>query len=190
MKFREFLPVRRDNPKQVRHYSQHKDELREDFHKCCGYCGDSDYFRMEYYEVDHFAPKEVLETIALTDYSNLVYSCRSCNNSKRATWPTGDEHVHNDGKVGFIDPCNADYDQQFERNADGSIVPTTPLGEWMFSALNLGNPKHRIIWMLMTIKEKIESLKSLDLDVLDARQSRAIIELYQQYVTLENTLRK
>ena len=60
----------------------------------------------------------------------------------------------------------------------------------MFSALNLGNPKHRIIWMLMTIKEKIESLKSLNLDLLDAGQTRAIIELYQQYMTLENTLRK
>lgn len=190
MKFRKFLPVRRGDPRQVRHYSQHKDELREDFHKCCGYCGDSDYFRMEYYEVDHFAPKEVMKTIELTDYSNLVYSCRSCNNSKRAKWPTGDEHVHNAENVGFIDPCNPDYDQQFERNTDGSIVPTTLIGEWMFSALNFGNPKHRIIWMLMTIKDKMETLKSMDLGSLDLEQSRAIIELFQQYMALEDTLRK
>ena len=190
MKFREFLPVRRDNPKQVRRYSEHKDELREDFHERCGYCGDSDYFRMEYYEVDHFVPKEVLKTIGITDYSNLVYSCRSCNNSKRDNWPTEDEHLHNDGSVGFIDPCNTDYDKQFERNDDGSIVPQTPLGTWMFSALNLGNPKHRIVWMLTTIKERLELLKSLDLKLLDAEQSRAIIELYRQYLTLEDTLRK
>ena len=41
--------------------------------------------------------------ISPTEYSNLVYSCRSCNNSKRAKWPTGDENVHNDGEQGFID---------------------------------------------------------------------------------------
>ena len=190
MKFRDFLPVRRNNPKQVRHYSQHKDELREDFNMCCGYCGDSDYYRMEYYEVDHFVPKESLKSIGLNEYSNLVYSCRSCNNSKRDKWPTGNEQVHNDGNVGFIDPCNSDYDQQFERNHDGSIVPQTPLGEWMFSALNLANPKHRIIWMLTTIKERIELLETLGHGVLDDEQIRAINELYQQYMKLEDTLRK
>ena len=60
----------------------------------------------------------------------------------------------------------------------------------MFSALNLGNPKHRIVWMLTTIKERLELLKSLDLKLLDAEQSRAIIELYRQYLALEDTLRK
>lgn len=190
MRFREFLPVRRDNPKQVSRYSQHKDELREDFHKCCGYCGDSDYFRTEYYEVDHFAPKEVLKTITLTDYSNLVYSCRNCNNSKRAQWPTGDEHVHNDGNVGFIDPCNADYDRQFKRNTDGSIVPTTPLGEWMFTALDFGNPKHRIVWRLAILKTKIESLQQLPMDSLDKGQIQLLHEWFSEYMKLEDDLRK
>ena len=60
----------------------------------------------------------------------------------------------------------------------------------MFYTLNLGNPKHRIVWMLTAIKERLELLKSVDLESLDAEQSRAIIELHRQYMTLEDTLRK
>ena len=56
--------------------------------------------------------------------------------------------------------------------------------------LNLANPKHRIIWMLTTIKERIESLETLGHGVLDDEQIRAINELYQQYMKLEDTLRK
>ena len=105
--FRHRTPKRRENPEAKNHYSDYKPELREDFNERCGYCGDHDFFRQSYYEIDHFVPRKKLKVIALNDYSNLVYACRSCNNAKRAKWPTGDEKVHNDGKVGFIDPLLA-----------------------------------------------------------------------------------
>lgn len=33
---------------------------------------------------------------------------------KRKKWPTGKEHIHNDGNQGWIDPCCDEYDKQFE----------------------------------------------------------------------------
>lgn len=150
--FRKITPARRESVPVYKTHNEYKPLLREDFHQRCGYCGDHEFFRDTYYEVDHFVPKKSLVNISPTEYSNLVYSCRSCNNSKRAKWPTGDENIHNDGKQGFIDPCDDAYAAQFERLADGSIHSITDLGDWMWSALNFGNPAHRVRWKLEEIK--------------------------------------
>ena len=123
MDFRHKTPSRRVNSPTKSDYKKYRKELREDFNERCGYCGDHDFFRQTYYEIDHFVPQDKLKTISPNEYSNLVYSCRSCNNSKRAKWPTNDEHVHNDGRIGFIDPCDPKYAEQFQRGADGSIIP-------------------------------------------------------------------
>ena len=156
--FRHRKPTRRESPEEKSRYTDYKPELREDFNERCGYCGDHDFFRQTYYEIDHFVPQDKLETISLNEYSNLVYSCRSCNNSKRAKWPTGDEKVHNDGKVGFIDPCDETYANQFHRGKDGSIIACTELGQWMWTALNFGNPAHRVIWNLEEIRKRINEI--------------------------------
>lgn len=87
--FRKITPARRESVPVYKTHNEYKPLLREDFHQRCGYCGDHEFFRDTYYEVDHFVPKKSLVNISPTEYSNLVYSCRSCNNSKRAKWPTG-----------------------------------------------------------------------------------------------------
>ena len=156
--FRKITPARRESVPVYKTHNEYKPLLREDFHQRCGYCGDHEFFRDTYYEVDHFVPKKSLVNISPTEYSNLVYSCRSCNNSKRAKWPTGDENIHNDGKQGFIDPCDDAYAAQFERLADGSIHSITDLGDWMWSALNFGNPAHRVRWKLEEIKIMLKEL--------------------------------
>lgn len=114
MKFRETTPKRQNITKEVSDYHEHKINLQKDFRGHCGYCNDRDWPRREFFEIDHFVPKVMLTTIKDTDYSNLVYSCRSCNNAKRKKWPTGKEHIHNDGNQGWIDPCCDEYDKQFE----------------------------------------------------------------------------
>ena len=93
--FRKITPARRKSVPVYKTHNEYKPLLREDFHQRCGYCGDHEFFRDTYYEVDHFVPQKYLVNISPTEYSNLVYSCRSCNNFKRAKWPTGDENVHN-----------------------------------------------------------------------------------------------
>lgn len=54
--FRKSSPQRRTNISNRNKYVDYKPELREDFHQRCGYCGDHDFFRETYYEIDHFIP--------------------------------------------------------------------------------------------------------------------------------------
>ena len=188
--FRHKQPTRRENPEAKSHYTDYKPELREDFNERCGYCGDHDFFRQTYYEIDHFVPRKHLKSIAPNDYSNLVYACRSCNNSKRAKWPTGDEKVHNNGKVGFIDPCDATYADQFHRGKDGSIIACTELGQWMWSAMNFGNPAHRVIWNLEEIRKRICQMeKSCTEGVVDSNLAADIMRFTKQYLAFEESLR-
>jgi len=191
MNFRDKTPIRRTNPSSQSNYTRYRDELRSDFNCRCGYCHTHDFFRSTYYEIDHFVPKTIIKTIAKSDYSNLVYSCRSCNNSKRNKWPSNNEAIHNDGKIGFIDPCNEEYSKQFLRNEDGSIIPITELGCWMFKNLNLGNPSHRITWKLDELKSIIEELYSLRDSYKDnVSLLNSICDLCSEYFRLENELKQ
>ena len=81
---REHTPKRRNISSNVSAYGKHRDDLKLDYIDRCGYCNDVNTWRFIWFEIDHFVPKQHLETISEKDYSNLVYSCRSCNNAKRA----------------------------------------------------------------------------------------------------------
>lgn len=161
MEFRKKTPIRRTNPKPTANYREYKKDLREDFGCRCGYCDDHDYFRITDYQIDHFVPRTQLKSIKLTDYSNLVYACRSCNLSKWNKWPSCNEKIANDGKEGFVDPCNSEFDKLFSRNKRGEIIAETPLGIWMWKALNLGNPVHSVVWKLEQIHKKIDKLQAI-----------------------------
>jgi len=101
--FRNYTPKRRSITVKVSSYREHNDNLKIDYHNRCGYCGSIDTWRIVWFEIDHFVPRKYLVKISDTDYSNLVYACRSCNNAKRAHWPTKDENIHNRNDEGFID---------------------------------------------------------------------------------------
>ena len=184
--FRKIKPTRRNDAPEGKKYHAYKALLREDFHQRCGYCGDHDFFSDTFYEIDHFVPKSLAPDME-NDYSNLVYSCRSCNNSKRAKWPTGDAQKSYDGNKGWIDPCNPSYSNQFERIADGSIKPMTALGYWMWSALTLGNPIHRLKWQLEQLRIELKKTESLVIDDVD--QLKEIKELFARYMRFEERLR-
>ena len=160
-KFRIVTPKRQEIKIEVSKYHYHKENLRIDFGYKCGYCNDHEIWRNSFYEIDHFIPKAYLSDKEKTEYWNLVYSCRFCNNSKRAKWPTNDRSIHNNGSVGFIDPCSIEYDEQFERDDFGRIIPTKELGKWMFENLNLGLKRHAIIWQLVKLDETIDLVENL-----------------------------
>ncbi|MCQ2053235.1 MAG: HNH endonuclease [archaeon] len=185
--FRKQSPKRRDDAPVSQSYKEYKQLLREDFHQRCGYCGDHDFFRETYYEVDHFVPKKFMKSIKENDYNNLVYSCRSCNNFKRAKWPSGDEMIPNDGKVGFVDPCSVAYPLHFKRLDDGSIKSITDLGSWMWKNLNLGNPIHRLKWKLEELRIILKQLDNIDIE--DKEQLKKIKEINTEYRNFEETLR-
>lgn len=164
--FRDHTPKRRNIITTVTSYGDHKADLKIDFSSRCGYCNSPDSWKIAYYEVDHFIPykrnKVVFLTIkSKTDYSNLVYSCRSCNNAKRNKWPTNDQNISNQNNEGFIDPCDDDYLNHFSRNANGRIDYESVLGKWMYDALKLYKPQHEVIWNIEQIEVNIKQIKNL-----------------------------
>lgn len=158
--FRTIHPVRRNIVTDVPSHSAHRADLRLDFNQRCGYCNDWDYYKTTYYEIDHFVPEDVMVTITNTSYSNLVYSCRSCNNAKRAKWPSKDELIAIVNDEGFVDPCDGTYIDHFDRDDDGAIVSKTTLGKWIYTALKFSKRHHQIIYTLEKLDEAIEELKA------------------------------
>jgi hypothetical protein len=179
--FRNETPKRRDIKTVVNKYSDHKEELKKDYKCRCGYCNDIDLWRTVWFEIDHFVPQKYLKTIKETDYSNLVYACRACNNSKRAHWPTGDELIHHQNNEGFIDPCDEEYEKQFLRYSNGRIIHKTQLGKWMYYKLKLHKPQHEIIWQIFELDNLIEEcegiLATMDNQILKDK----LLNLYREY---------
>lgn len=181
-KFREHTPKRRNITKLVSRHGDHREDLRMDFQNRCGYCNDIDTWRFNWFEIDHFVPHKHLKMINDTDYSNLVYSCRSCNNAKRAKWPSKDETVHNDGKEGFVDPCNDDYDKQFDRLDSGRIVYKTDIGKWMYNEMKLYKPQHEIIWNIEQLHMLIKEIRVIVADFPNENKYRdLLLSLYNSY---------
>ena len=181
MKVRDKLPKRRPlttkTPNEGK-WTEHKPDLREDFHSHCGYCGSYDGYRHTWYEVDHFIPKSLLGgKISDVEYSNLVYSCKFCNNKKLAKWPTEDISIPNANDKGFIDPCDKEYDSHLYRTSDGGIMWRTDLGKWMwetafkfdernYSALNLMAAKSILIDSFLLILAPIFIRLSFNFSVI------------------------
>ena len=180
--FRDFTPKRRDIKTAVKSHRDHKPNLRIDFKERCGYCNCSDAWKLTYYEVDHFIPEAILTIKSNTDYSNLVYSCRSCNNAKRKKWPSGDENVPNSNDEGWIEPCDDNYKEQFSRTNTGEIRYETPLGKWMFYALKLNKPQHQIIFNLEELRTAITELENLNMTINNPTIEKFLLITYRNFV--------
>ncbi|MGB4775536.1 MAG: HNH endonuclease signature motif containing protein [Daejeonella sp.] len=188
--FRDHTPKRRNITRTVITHRDHKPDLKADFISRCGYCNSSDTWKVTYYEVDHFIPEAILTTKANTDYSNLVYSCRSCNNAKRKKWPTNDENFSHRNNEGFIDPCDDEYLNQFSRNNTGEILYNSELGKWMYYALKLHKPQHGVIWNLEQLEPLIAEIKALtDLINIPENIKDMIIQVFIKYDNYRNELR-
>ena len=166
-------PKRRKKPDESekgKNHSKHRPNLIEDFHNHCGYCGAYDGFgyTKTYFEIDHFVPKEFLKKtnskIGFCKYDNLVYSCRSCNNSKSSLWPSEDENIHHKNDEGFIDPCSKEFDTHLYRTSDGAILWNTDLGKWMATEAFKFDEREKeikILWNYNQIRIQIEFLIDL-----------------------------
>lgn len=111
--------------------------LRSDFRFSCCYCTlhERELGSWEDFESDHFIPRRDaphLETI----YTNLYYSCRSCNGLKRAA-PSGE----------FVDPCTGElHAVHILESEEGMFVGQTPAGKQMVQTLRLGGKRGRSIF--------------------------------------------
>jgi hypothetical protein len=154
--FREVQPIKRIEVKVVSKYSQYKKELREDFNNRCGYCNDSDHWTggWRFFQIDHFIPRKYLTEISPNEYSNLVYTCFFCNNSKRAKWLSKNEGIQFVNGLGFINPKEIEYSDHIYRDIDGNILALTPIGSYLVKELKLYLKRHSVIWKL----EKLEMI--------------------------------
>ncbi len=181
--FRKRAPKRRANPGNASNYRNYKVKLREDFNERCGYCDDHDKKDggMRSFHIDHFAPKKHLKEIPENDYNNLTYACSYCNIAKAADWPTNDEKIPNDGKRGYLDACDPEYDRQFHRDEGGEIIPNTDLGQYMRLHLKLYLARHSIIWMLERLQEQIDELDQLNETGEESDTKEALFDLLKKH---------
>ena len=197
--FRDFTPKRQNITRKVSDYKNHRSDLKNDFKERCGYCNDIYVWRFASFEIDHFIPrkkdkKPFLTIKSETDYTNLVYACKSCNNSKSNKWPTNDENLHNQDDIGFIDPCDENYNLQFDRLDNGQIKAITSLGSWMFKELKLYKPQHEFIWNLEELKKVIDEsesiLSSTTEETLSNKLKEILLDLYRKYKHYTESLGK
>ena len=102
-------------------WGRFRDCLRPHFYSICGYCEEEVDQSRE--SVDHFRPKTKFPVLVY-EWSNWVFACRECNNSKGDKWPDG----------GYVDPCACSMSERPENFFDfdldtGSIIPLSPLSE-------------------------------------------------------------
>lgn len=161
VEYRKDQPERRPNVEEKGDYKDYHDLLREDFNCRCGYCDSFDIRRNNDFELDHFIPQRLLNTISKNNYYNLVYSCKSCNRAKSGKWATDNELESLDGEKGFIDPCADNYHLHFVRHDDGDINWNSNTGKWMYRELALFNIQHSIAWILEKLRNAIEDGKKI-----------------------------
>lgn len=156
--FRSKAPIR-TCVKKYSNYRSYKPYISRDFNNRCGYtdCPDFWFGGLNTFHIDHF--KSFSKNPELeTDYSNLVYCCSYVNILK-----SNDEGD-------YIDPCNVDFNNHFERTDDGSIFPKPSSKEatYMFHKLKLGLSRYRLIWVL---EELLQKLAELQKEINDPRNS-------------------
>lgn len=154
------IPQRSYSGEKWRTNASNKKRLVIDFQRRCGYCDDHDKYRggTKAYQVEHFAPKEKFGYLEHM-YENLLYCCPYCNNAKSDKWigESPEENIRDN--CGFVDPCSEEYYNHLKRKKDGTITPVTLLGSYMYRELKLYLIRHKILYKLEIINEKIELLK-------------------------------
>jgi uncharacterized protein (TIGR02646 family) len=162
-------------------YQSYRPHLKTDFNNRCGYCDICNDVLGGSFQIDHFAPKKAFPRLQC-EYSNLVYSCPSCNRAKWDHWPMEQHAPSHDGKRGFIDPCEQDYDDHLERSEDGSIRAKTELGVYICGRLKLRLRKHRFLWLLDRVMEQCDRIQDA-LGTLNAEDPE-IVKLREIYAKL------
>jgi uncharacterized protein (TIGR02646 family) len=179
--------IRSDNVQPEDDYKKYIPYLRKDFKCICGYCGKPEYVTTKGFEPDHFVPKRI-DKNRRSDYTNLVYSCFTCNRKKLGKWPTEDKCKPNNGKEGFVDPVSKEYDNHLGRNVKGNIEFYTDLGEYMYKkAFKFDTRPMKEIWRIVQLIEAKERLRDIK-DKFTCEEFLEYIELDRQIDELQKTL--
>lgn len=162
-------------------YKSFKPYLAKDFNNRCGYCDSHDKFfgGLKNFQIDHFKPHSISIFAQLKqEYTNLVYSCQSCNRAKSNKW----KDVN-----GFIDPCDEEYDNCISRDYNGKIKHNnTEQGKYIYCNLNLFLRRHEFLWLI----EKLENQKNEISALVENISDTGILELLLEFRRIQNAIDK
>jgi uncharacterized protein (TIGR02646 family) len=144
-------------------YKSYRKLLKEDFKGRCGYCDSYYGIVKKDYHIDHFVPRKVFEKLDShkhleNDYSNLIYSCPSCNISKSGKWISEHPDISIVNEEGFVNPCSEEYDALFYRDGNGAIQPieNNKTATYIHKELKLFLIRHQTAWKIESIMELVE----------------------------------
>ena len=176
---------RREDAPKLNRYQDGREQLEQDFHYLCGYCGKDGRMLHQKFHLDHFVPKS-LDKSREKDYYNLVLACSRCNLSKSDQWPTGDITQSHNGKDGFVDPAVPEFDEHLERNEKGYVVGKTSVGNSMCNMLHLDIRRTDLYWNAAQLKRQLKELEKLFQEGrLTERQKDIYIEtnmMFNEYI--------
>jgi HNH endonuclease len=126
--------VKRSSPLPRSQYADYRQELRRDFEFSCAYCTMLELEAMGIgFEIDHYDP--VTHNAALAnEYTNLVYSCDSCNGRKSSYLPEPDPARP---EVRLLRPDLDDFDEHAEMKTDLHLKERTPAGRYTIKLIGL-----------------------------------------------------
>jgi uncharacterized protein (TIGR02646 family) len=183
----EVVIKRRSDVEDESSYQKYGSKLREDFGRICGYCGKTEMTTNKGFEIDHFVPIRIASERE-TDYSNLVYSCFTCNRKKSKKWPTEDKDKQHDGNVGFIDPATDEFDEHLKRTDNGDIIGITDVGKYMCkTAFKFNTRPMKEIWTCTKILERQSGLEGR-MQAMTHEESTEYILINQQIKELYRIL--
>ena len=168
------IKVRTENPRQYKSYKTYKRFLRKDFDHSCVYCDvwESELGGKKSFHVDHYRPKEKPQFKHLiADYSNLLYSCRDCNEFKSDYWPNIFDWLM--GRF-FLDPTKYDVDLHINK-ADHKWSGSTKTGIFNIDELHLAETPRTVL------REERDHLRDL---LAESQRSLALAERAIQHSIL------
>jgi len=118
------LLIRKHGPAGYSKHGPYRDWLRDEFRFRCVFC----LMREQWspvkgsYDIDHFQP-QMLRPDLVTEYSNLLYACHTCNLGKSSRL--------------VPDPARCIYGECLGVDDDGSVYPLDENGEILIDELDL-----------------------------------------------------
>lgn len=131
-----------------------KKEFGKAYNLKCAYCGISvEIIPMEFFEIDHFIPKEAVQfggSKANAGYiENLVFACRNCNRAKHDfECPAEDLSKINPDSIGILHSFMRD-DMYYIRINDNRRNDRTVIH--FYEKIKFGSQLHRIDYLLMNM---------------------------------------
>lgn len=160
----DFMRKFRDKHKtawKVYDYVGRSQELHNDFKSIynsrCAYCGaDYSFFNRYNFDIDHYIPQDSkYKKQFLHGISNLVYSCRRCNEKKLAYWCASTNNSI------LLHPDNDNYPKIFYRDSSFKIciqneyLHNSEVIEF-YNELELGSNEKRLLYLIMVLTDYLD----------------------------------